>query len=75
MYGGGRGVDQGLRIAARVIDGVPGPYRRHTIMETGRMVLRAVPAERQDRPAVGGLREMLESAPELDAGDRRRLGV
>ena len=57
------GVDQGISQAAIVIDRLAPAYRSHHIIETGRMVLRAVPHDQQDRPAVGELRELLALAP------------
>ncbi|MFD0883822.1 helix-turn-helix domain-containing protein [Streptosporangium algeriense] len=53
------GVDEGVRQAATEIDRLPSAYRDTHILETGRMLLRAVPVEHQDRPAVGELRELL----------------
>lgn len=53
------GVDEGMRLAAGVIEPLPVAYRSHHIIETGRMVLRAVPRERRERPAVGEFREIL----------------
>ncbi|MEU8198509.1 helix-turn-helix transcriptional regulator [Microbispora amethystogenes] len=53
------GVDEGMRLAAGVIDPLPVAYRSHHIIETGRMVLRAVPRKQRDRPAVGEFRQLL----------------
>ncbi|WP_344745279.1 hypothetical protein [Streptosporangium vulgare] len=52
-------VDEGVRRAAAVIDPLPVAYRSNHIIETGRMLLRAVPLDQQDRPAIGELREVL----------------
>ena len=51
------GVEQGVRQAATVLDTLPSAYRSSMMTETGRMVLRAVPLDRQERPAVAELRE------------------
>ncbi|MEU7887007.1 hypothetical protein AB0B54_16015 [Microbispora bryophytorum] len=56
------GVDQGMRQAATVIDRLAPAYRSHHVIETGRMVLHAAPRDRQERPAVGELRELLTLA-------------
>ncbi|SDH00311.1 helix-turn-helix domain-containing protein [Nonomuraea jiangxiensis] len=53
------GVDEGVRHAAEVFDALPTPYRTNHVMETARMVLRAVPIDQQTRPAVRDLRAML----------------
>lgn len=53
------GIDEGARQAASTIDGLSPAYRSTMILETGRMVLHAVPVEQQDRPAVGEFREVL----------------
>lgn len=52
-------VDEGVRRAAAVIDPLPVAYRSNHIIETGRMLLRAVPLDQQDRPAIGEFREVL----------------
>lgn len=62
------GVDHGMRQAATVIDRLAPAYRSHHIIETGRMVLRAVPRDQQDRPAVGEFRELLALAPARRSG-------
>ncbi|WP_405084640.1 helix-turn-helix domain-containing protein [Microbispora sp. NBC_01389] len=53
------GVDTGLRQAATVITTLPAAYRSHHIVQTGRLVLRAVPADQRGRRAVGEFRELL----------------
>ncbi|MEW2356270.1 hypothetical protein [Spirillospora sp. NPDC029432] len=58
------GIDQGARQAAEILDGLPGSYRSQMITETGRTVLRAVPADKRERPAVREFAEILvRSAP------------
>jgi transcriptional regulator with XRE-family HTH domain len=56
------GVEQGVRRAATVLDTLPSAYRSSVITETGRMVLRAVPLDHRERPAVTELREALATA-------------
>ncbi|MER6825157.1 helix-turn-helix transcriptional regulator [Streptosporangium sp. NPDC000563] len=53
--------DEGVRRAATVIDPLPVAYRSNHIIETGRMLLRAIPLDQQDRPAVGEFREVLST--------------
>ncbi|MEO3868455.1 hypothetical protein ABGB18_06460 [Nonomuraea sp. B12E4] len=53
------GVDEGVRRAADVVDALPVRYRSTHVMETARMVLRAVPIENQTRPVARDLRAML----------------
>ncbi|GAA4210589.1 hypothetical protein [Microbispora amethystogenes] len=53
------GVDEGMRLAAGVIEPLPVAYRSHHITETGCVVLRAVPRDQRERPAVGEFREIL----------------
>jgi hypothetical protein len=53
------GIDEGMRRAATVIDPLPAAYRSNHIMETGRMLLRAVPLDQQNRPAAVEFREVL----------------
>ncbi|XVQ88866.1 helix-turn-helix domain-containing protein [Microbispora siamensis] len=53
------GVDTGMRQAATVITTLPAAYRSHHIVQTGRMVLQAVPAGQRARKAVGEFREVL----------------
>ena len=53
------GVDQGARHAAEAIDDLPRDLRHVFAMETGRMVLRAVPVDQQSRPTVHDLGMML----------------
>jgi len=57
------GIDQGIRHAATVLHGLPSHYRTGMVLETARMVLRAVPADRQERHAVAELRDALAIAP------------
>ncbi|MEZ0074384.1 hypothetical protein [Planotetraspora sp. GP83] len=57
------GVDEGTRKAATVIGSLAPGYRSHHIIETGRMVLRAVPLDQRDRRAVGEFRELLAIGP------------
>jgi transcriptional regulator with XRE-family HTH domain len=57
------GTEQGVQQAATVLHDLPGTYRTNIITETGRMVLRAVPLDRHERPAVAGLRNALAIAP------------
>ncbi|GAA5041718.1 hypothetical protein HNP84_002301 [Thermocatellispora tengchongensis] len=53
------GVDEGARNAAAVIDSLGPSYRSNHIIETGRMVLQAVPKEHRERPPVAELRAVL----------------
>ncbi|MEU7912134.1 hypothetical protein [Microbispora bryophytorum] len=53
------GVDAGMRQAAAVIETLPPTYRSHHVKQTGRMVLRAVPAGQRARKTVGEFREVL----------------
>lgn len=53
------GVVEGLRSAAEVLDGVGPAYQTHMMRHTGLMVLRAVPADKRDLPAVREVRAML----------------
>ncbi|MET8156203.1 helix-turn-helix transcriptional regulator [Sphaerisporangium sp. NPDC005289] len=53
------GTDEGVRQAAGTIGGMSPAYRSTHILETGRMVLRAVPIAQQARPAVMEFREVL----------------
>jgi len=57
------GIDQGAQQAATVLSNLPPAYHSNMITQTGRMVLRTVPLDRQQRPAVAELREMLAIAP------------
>lgn len=56
-------VDQGTRRATSVIDSLAPTYRSHHIIETGHLVLRAVPIAQHERPAVAELRELLTARP------------
>jgi hypothetical protein len=49
--------------AVAVLQALPVAYQSNMITETGRMVLRAVPLDRQERPAVAELREVLAITP------------
>jgi len=53
------GVEQGVQHAVTVLQALPSAYQSNMITETGRIVLRAVPLERRERPAVAELREVL----------------
>ncbi|WP_344914906.1 helix-turn-helix transcriptional regulator [Streptosporangium oxazolinicum] len=53
------GIDEGVRRAATVIDALSPAYRSRYILETGQMLLRAVPHDQQNRPTIGEFREVL----------------
>jgi hypothetical protein len=57
------GVEQGVQQAVTVLHALPAAYQSSMITETGRMVLRTVPLDRQERPAVAELREVLAITP------------
>ena len=57
------GTEPGVQQALDVLHDVPTTYRSNMITETGRMVLRVVPPDRRERPAVTELREALAVAP------------
>jgi hypothetical protein len=57
------GVEQGAQQAVTVLQTLPSSYHSNMITETGRMVLRTVPLDRQERPAVAELREVLAITP------------
>ncbi|GAA2628524.1 helix-turn-helix transcriptional regulator [Actinomadura fulvescens] len=58
------GTDQGMRQAATVLDSLPASHRSHIITETGNTVVRAVPRDQRQRPAVREFRELLaKTAP------------
>ncbi|GGK99130.1 hypothetical protein Sme01_60350 [Sphaerisporangium melleum] len=59
----GGGIDQGMRTAASVIDALPQVHNDRMVVETGRMVLRAVPRDQQDRPSVTEFRKVLTLEP------------
>jgi hypothetical protein len=61
------GVDEGLRQAATTIDTLTPAYRSRHIIETGHIVLRAVPRDQQDRPSVAEFREVLAPDPAKSA--------
>ncbi len=53
------GTAEGARSAAEVLDAVPMGFRSQMITETGARVLRAVPPEERERPAVREFQEVL----------------
>jgi hypothetical protein len=53
------GIDQGARQAAAILDALPTTHRSAMITETGKIVLRTVPFDQRDRPAVQDLRATL----------------
>jgi transcriptional regulator with XRE-family HTH domain len=59
------GIDEGVRHASATLDKVPVRYRETMTIETGRIVLRAVPVEQRNRSAVTEFRALLavESRP------------
>jgi hypothetical protein len=57
------GTDPGVQQAIAVLHDVPAAYRSNMITETGRLVLRAVPPDHRERPAVAELRHALATAP------------
>ncbi|MBX6767089.1 MAG: hypothetical protein IRY90_08050 [Actinomadura rubrobrunea] len=58
------GVDTGAREAAAVLDAVPVASRTNMITAAGQLVLRAVPVDQRERPAVRELRDVLvKTAP------------
>jgi hypothetical protein len=57
------GTEPGAQQATAVLHDLPAAYRSNMITETGRMVLRAVPPDHRERPAVAELREALAIAP------------
>ncbi|WP_424528763.1 hypothetical protein ACOZ38_03485 [Sphaerisporangium viridialbum] len=61
------GVDEGLRQAATAIDALTPAFRSGHIIETGRMVLRAVPRDQQDRPSAAELGKVLALEPAKSA--------
>ncbi|MEV7966926.1 helix-turn-helix transcriptional regulator [Sphaerisporangium sp. NPDC088356] len=61
------GVDEGLRQAATTIEALTPTYRSRHIIETGQMVLRAVPHEQQDRPSIAEFRKVLAIEPTREA--------
>lgn len=52
-------IDEGMRRAATVIAPLAPAYRSNHIIETGKILLRAVPRDQQARPAVGDFHEVL----------------
>jgi hypothetical protein len=61
------GTDEGVRQATATISGLSRAYRSTHIIETGRMVLRAVPVDQQDRPTVVEFRGVLAAESGRDA--------
>ncbi|RCG32092.1 XRE family transcriptional regulator [Sphaerisporangium album] len=61
------GIDQGMQLAASVIDALPQVYNDRMVLETGRRVLSAVPKDQPDRPSVAEFREMLALEPARSA--------
>lgn len=55
------GIAEGARYAAGVLDAVPVGFRSQMITETGWRVLRAVPSDDRELPAVRGFREVLSA--------------
>jgi transcriptional regulator with XRE-family HTH domain len=53
------GTAEGVRHAARVLDALPPVFRSHMVTETGKRVLRAVPADQQQQPEVREFCEVL----------------
>ncbi|MFC6080446.1 hypothetical protein [Sphaerisporangium aureirubrum] len=62
------GVDEGLRQAATVIGVLTLAYRSRHIIETGRIVLRAVPRDQELRLSVAEFREVLGLEPARNFG-------
>jgi hypothetical protein len=56
------GTEPGAQQATAVLHDLPAAYRSNMITETGRMVLRTVPPDHRERPAVTELREALATA-------------
>ncbi|MEU8145860.1 hypothetical protein [Nonomuraea sp. NPDC048901] len=56
------GVDEGLQVAAEVVDSLPAIHRTTLVEQAGRMVLSAVPVEQRERPAVSDLRSVLAAS-------------
>ena len=53
------GIAEGARHASGVLSSMPSGFRSHMITETGKTVLRAVPLEKRQLPAVREFREVL----------------
>ena len=53
------GIDTGARQAADILAALPSGQHSHMITETGKTVLRAVPLEKRQLPAVREFREVL----------------
>ncbi|MEU9887804.1 helix-turn-helix transcriptional regulator [Sphaerisporangium sp. NPDC051011] len=57
------GIDQGMHLAASVLDTLPQVHNSVMVIETGRRVLRAVPQDQRDRPSVAEFRKVLALDP------------
>jgi hypothetical protein len=53
------GTEPGAQHATAVLHGMPAAYRSNMITETGHMLLRAIPPEHREQPAVADLRQAL----------------
>jgi hypothetical protein len=53
------GTESGVQHATAVLHGMPAAYRSNMITETGHMLLRAIPTEHREQPAVADLCEAL----------------
>lgn len=58
------GTSEGARQASTVIANLPPAYRNNHVLETGRMLLRAIPLDRRDNAAVRELSEVLAASPQ-----------
>lgn len=56
-------IDDGMTQAASALDMLPARLHNHMVLDTARMVLRAVPINQRSHSAVGDLREMLSIKP------------
>ncbi|TDD80175.1 hypothetical protein E1298_26420 [Actinomadura rubrisoli] len=54
--------DRGIGRAIEIFDGLPAAHRSQMITETGKEILRAVPRDHQNRPAVRDLRAIMHSS-------------
>ncbi|GAA4141407.1 helix-turn-helix transcriptional regulator [Actinomadura keratinilytica] len=62
------GIDRGTQQATAILDALPTTHRSAMITETGKIVLRTVPFDQRDRPAVQDLRATLTAtAPHTTA--------
>ncbi|MEO3862801.1 helix-turn-helix transcriptional regulator [Acrocarpospora sp. B8E8] len=62
------GIREGAQQAATLIANLPATHRSNHVIETGRMVLRAIPMDHRDHPAVGELNEVLTTEPHRPNG-------